>query len=96
VVGDGEQDSLAPHSLETGREFNFADGKGVTQVEAAVHVGVGKSAEPLGVLFLHILHGLIGLEELGVRADTLGKRWRVRVEQVVLLPVCLYILFDLY
>jgi hypothetical protein len=39
---------------------------------------------------------LIGLEELGVRADTLGKRWRVRVEQVVLLPVCLYILFDLY
>lgn len=56
VIADREEDPLAPHSLESGCEFDLGDGKGVAKVEATVHVGVGEGTEPFRVLVLNILH----------------------------------------
>lgn len=52
MVSDREQHSFASHPLESSREFDFADGEGVSEMETSVHVGVGERSEPFWVLFL--------------------------------------------
>jgi hypothetical protein len=58
----------------------------VAEMERAVHVSVRERAEPLGVLGVHVGHGLVGREELGVRRNAFGERRGVGVENVRGLP----------
>lgn len=96
MVSDGEQHPLASHPLETSREFDFADGEGVPEMETSVHVGVRKRSEPFGVFFLQFLHRLIRLKELCIRRNALWKRWRISVEEVAFLPVLLNAVLDVH
>jgi len=96
MVSDGEQHPLASHSLETGREFDFADGECVSEMETSVHVRVRKRAEPFWVFFLQFLHRLIRFEKLCIRRYALWKRWRISVEEVAFLPVFLNAVLDVH
>ena len=75
-----EQHSLAQHPLVSGRELDLRDGEGVAQMQAAVHVGEGEVAEPLGELFA----------DLGC-AEALGflLRRRVDLEDALFAPLLL-------
>ena len=48
MKGLGEENAAAGQAGERGGEFEFRQGERVAQVEEAVHVGVGESAEKLG------------------------------------------------
>ena len=76
----GEEDALAKQSLVTCRELDLRDGEGMAQMQAAVHVGEGEVAEPLGELFA----------DLGC-AEALGLllRWRVDLEDALFAPLLL-------
>lgn len=56
----GEQGTLAQHALVSSGEFDFGDGKGMAEMEATVHVGIGKVAEPFWVFLVDLLGGEAG------------------------------------
>lgn len=95
MVSKREEDSLAPHPLEPGSEFDFADRKGVTEMECAVHIGIGKGAEPFRVTSFDLFHGLIGGEEVGVGSHVIWERRGVNFKSLGCLPCRLSLVLDI-
>ena len=50
MVSEGEEDVVAGEPLVPGIEVALGHGEGVAEVEEAVHIGVGKGLEELGLL----------------------------------------------
>ena len=50
MEAEGEEDVVAVEALVPGVEVALGHREGMTEVEGAVHVGVGESLEPLGLL----------------------------------------------
>jgi hypothetical protein len=53
----GEQHPFAQHSLVPSRELDFGDCEGVSQMQAAIHVGEGKVSKPFWKLGLDFIGG---------------------------------------
>lgn len=81
----GEKDPLAQHTLVPSSELDLGYGKGMPEVQAAVHVGKGKVAEPLGVLLQDLL--------LGQPRDLLRRR-SVDLESLFGLPSILVLFLE--
>lgn len=89
VISYGEQNPLAAHPLEARSELDLANGKGVTQVETAVHVRVREGTEPFGMFLLNRLHRLLGLEKSCIGLHPLRQRRCIGFEMMSVLPSAL-------
>lgn len=86
MVTERKKHPLAAQTLKARCEFNLADGEGVAEVKGAIHVGIGKSAKPFGVIFLNLRDWVFLLVKVGIGVDTLRQRRSVRVEMLGLSP----------
>ena len=81
-----EQHPLPDHPMVPCSEFDLGDGERMAEVERAVRVREGEVAEPLGEL----------LPDLRRReALELFLRWRLDLEEPLLLPLCLVLELEL-
>lgn len=81
----GIQDSLAQHPLVSCCEFDLGNGEGMAQVEAAVHVGIWKGAEPFRMFLQDLCLG---------QTLEFGGRRRVYFKDMLGSPLLLVFLFD--
>ncbi len=80
----GKQDPLSQHPLVSRRELNLGYSKGVAQVQTPIHVGEWEVPEPFGKLFEDFCFG---------KSLQFCLRWRVDLEQMLVLPLGLVLLF---
>src|SRR5687767_419733 len=81
----GEQNPLAQHPLVTSSKFNLGNRKGMSEMQASVHVWVWKVSEPLGVFLLDLF--------LGEASEFLG-RGCIDLKDTLLLPSILVLGFE--
>ena len=73
----GKQNPFAQHPLVTRCELDFRDGKGVAQMQTAVHIGIGKVSEPFGVFLFDLFRR---------KASDVGCWWSIDLEELFRLP----------
>jgi hypothetical protein len=83
----GEQCLLAQQPLITRTKLDFGDRERVSQVKGAVHVGVWKVPEPLGVFLLDLC---------GRQSSQLIRGGGVDVEDVLVFPFLLVSFLEVY
>lgn len=81
----GEESAFAQHPLVPSVELDLGNGKGMSEMEASVHVWVRKVSEPLGIFFSDF--------SLGEASKLLG-RGSVDLEDALFLPSILMFLLE--
>ena len=91
-----EQGPLTQHSLEATGELDLGNGKGVSQVQATVHVRVRERSEPFRVLCSDFRgsHGpRSGIHGFGVSRS--GRSGRINLKDLLVGPVLLSLFLQL-